>query len=251
MFTPHRYEKGQTKETRSRSAKTRDSWMEFLGAACLTVFNPILPHESGPDTYRIKKNLSTAIRTCFFGLEPYLRVSDKDCFGNTILLQIDLPDVNSKIGLCYQCVILIPRYFSEIEGDMGKKFKNRRQTEYRYLNDLKERHHPSDSPECTPPSVEDIRRPACPRDSKMQDVDGGLQWLGRKRKSPEQFCAHTSIHIRQAISSKHSADDGSQEFEVKVTLSPTKRQPVLRAPGPAMSKRERLSRDRGFSSGRH
>ncbi len=250
MFTPHNYEKGEKKPNRSRAAKTRDSWMDFLGAACLTVFNPILPHESGPETFKIKRNLSTAIRTCFFGFEPYLRVADKDCFGNTVVLQIDLPDVHSEIGLYNKCELLITRLFSEIEGDMGRKFKNRRQTEYRYLADLKERHHPSDSPDSTPPSVEDSRRPACPKDSKMKDVEGGSHWLifaGRKRKTPEQFCAHTSIHIRQAILN-HSTDS-SQDIEVKVTLSPSKQQPKFRAAGPVMSKRERLSLDRAFSSG--
>ena len=96
MFTPHIWARGETASSRSRAAITRDSWMDFLGGEIQRVFNPVLPHESGPDTLVIRKNLATSIRTTFFGLAMDVRFHGRDKFGSTNLTEIDLPLPKSK-----------------------------------------------------------------------------------------------------------------------------------------------------------
>ncbi len=96
MFIPHDWQKGETLGSRSRAAITRDSWMDYLGCEVQRVFNPVMPHESGPDTTSIRKNLATAIRTTFFGLAMDVRFQGRDRCGSSTFTEIDLPLPKSK-----------------------------------------------------------------------------------------------------------------------------------------------------------
>ncbi len=94
---------------------------------------------------------------------------------------------------------------AEIDADLSRKFKNRRDSEYRYLDKLKAQHLapqvlnvPGVPAVVVEAVVESPRRPkyAAKDTSKKENV-----WMGRKRRSAEAFLKHTSVTITQSGSS--------------------------------------------------
>ncbi len=115
-------------------------------------------------------------------------------------------------------VLLSNRYwciFLEIDSDLARKFRNRRQSEYKFLDELKEKCHPSSS-DSSPSVQESPRRPTCPKNTLMSDHARGTEWqnrAGRKRKTIDQFMSTTAVSLR----------DGSFDVNVKVSVSPSKK----------------------------
>ena len=122
-------------------------------------------------------------------------------------------------------------YVSAIDRDLARKFKNRRQSEYKFLDQLFEKCHSSDS---SPASVtESPRKPFCSKNSTMSEHFKGAEWqehqkfLGRKRKTVEQFMATTAVSLKSSFQSSQ----GGLDVNVQVTLSPSK-----------LNKRQRIAR---------
>ncbi len=229
MFTPHNWVKGETMSSRTAAAITRDCWMDFLGAECQRVFNPVLPHESGPHTLHIRKNLATAIRAIFFGMTIDVRFLDKDHRGNSTIETIVLPLPKGQFSFYFLNCYMI--YVLAIDRDLARKFKNRRQSEYKFLDQLFDKCHSSDS---SPSVTESPRKPFCAKNTTLSDNLKGREWqeqqlLGRKRKTREQFMATTAVSLKSSFLQSQA---GGLDVNVQVTLSPTK-----------LNKRQRIARE--------
>lgn len=91
MFTPHIFRKGSKLANRTVAEITRDEWMSFLGLVYKSVFNPVLPHQSGADTTVIKKRLAGCLSVFIFGSEMVLKYKMTDGGGKTTVDSIALP----------------------------------------------------------------------------------------------------------------------------------------------------------------
>ncbi len=107
---------------------------------------------------------------------------------------------------------------SEIDADLARKFKNRRDAEYKYIDKLKVQHH--SPPELELPGVslaiEAVQEsPRRPKYEKNDDSKKDHVWMGRRRRTAEAFLKHTSVTVTQRGS------DGSV-MNISVSTSPKK-----------------------------
>lgn len=117
MFTPHSFAKGETLSSRSTAAITRDSWLSFLGLICISFFNPVTYGDSGPETKKIRNNIATTLRSCFFGLEIEVQFSFKDKNGFTEFKEVRLPTIKRKYFICLFLILILIFLCIEIEKD--------------------------------------------------------------------------------------------------------------------------------------
>lgn len=110
MFTPHKFEAGKSNDQRTPDEVIRDQWMVFLGKMYKRYLNPLLPHQSGTQTSRLKYRLAACIRTFLFGTESTMSLSDVDSNGLTRLAKIPLPKVDGYIFLVCVCFFPIFNY---------------------------------------------------------------------------------------------------------------------------------------------
>ncbi len=100
MFTPRVCAKGDTNKNRTKGMICRDNWMLFLGKVYVLSFNPILPHQSGSDTTRMKYRLAAAIRHFVFGSDSELNYKkDSRVNGMLVVSKIPLPEIQCNVVL--------------------------------------------------------------------------------------------------------------------------------------------------------
>ena len=187
--------------------------MLFLGKVYVLSFNPILPHQSGSDTTRMKYRLAASVRHFIFGSDTQLNFKkESKVNGMVVVSKIPLPEIQCEVviyDVSWSSFLL-----AGFIKDLTRKFKNRRDSEYRYLQRTKERFHSGESAPA-PKVVESPKRPVLAKGEKQVIEVGKQQWRsGPARRSSSQFVSGTSATLKRKF---------NFEVDIKVTMSPSKR----------------------------